>query len=93
MNRIRSILSLAAIIAVVAASHGAAQVARSIDGLWSITDGKFLNGKGYTGTVRITSAEKFYKLNWNVGKATYNGLGLYDNGHLFAGWEADPPMG
>jgi hypothetical protein len=93
MNRIRSIVSLAVILVAAAISQGSAQVARSVDGLWSITDGKFLNGQGYTGTVQVTSAEKFYKLNWNVGKASYNGLGFYENGHLFAGWGRGPSYG
>jgi hypothetical protein len=93
MNTIRSTFSLAVVLMAIAASQGTAQVARSIAGLWTISDAKSLQGKSYTGTVTITPTDKFYKLDWHVGNISYSGLGFFENGHLFAGWGSGPSYG
>jgi hypothetical protein len=55
-------------------------------GTWNITDAKTLDGKPYTGTVRITKSGPAYKLQWNTTAGKYLGIGLAEGNALCTGW-------
>lgn len=55
-------------------------------GTWRITDAQTLNGRSYSGSVRIASIGAVYELQWDTSAGRYRGLGLADGDKLCTGW-------
>ncbi len=55
-------------------------------GTWKISEGRTLNNKEYTGTVRIAGIGPVYQLQWKTTAGDYRGLGLADGNRLCTGW-------
>ena len=75
-----------AIVAGLMIGAGMARADDPFSGTWKITNGQTLDGKSYTGTVRIASIGKVYELQWKTSAGNYLGLGLADGNRLCTGW-------
>ncbi|NEQ28759.1 MAG: tetratricopeptide repeat protein, partial [Microcoleus sp. SIO2G3] len=61
----------------------------NIEGTWTITEAKTLEGRNYSGTVAIQPIGQIYGLSWQTSARKQLGVAFFEDGHLFAGWSTD----
>lgn len=61
----------------------------SIEGTWTITEGRTLSGTSYGGTVQFTKERDRYQVTWQTSGGTYSGVGLARGNKLCVGWSAE----
>jgi len=65
----------------------------NVEGTWTITEAKTLDGRNYTGTVAIQPVGQIYGLSWQTSVENQSGIAFLENGHLFGGWGTDEAAG
>jgi CHAT domain-containing protein len=65
----------------------------NVEGTWTITEAKTLDGRNYTGTVAIQPVGQIYGLSWQTSVGNQSGIAFLENGHLFGGWGTDEAAG
>ncbi|HEY9613273.1 tetratricopeptide repeat protein, partial [Allocoleopsis sp.] len=69
------------------------KAAPNIEETWTITEGKTLDGKNYTGTVAIQPIGQIYELSWQTSAGKQSGMAFFEDGHFFVGWGTDEAAG
>lgn len=69
------------------------KAASNVEGSWTITEGKTLDGRSYTGTVAIQPLGQIYELSWQTSAGKQSGIGFFEDGHFFVGWGTDAAAG
>lgn len=58
----------------------------SLEGSWEITEAKNPDGSEYKGEVTIENLkDNVYKVTWNVGNTTYDGVAFQEGNDLYVG--------
>lgn len=65
------------------------QATPNLEGTWTITEGKMLDGRNYTGTVAIQPLGQIYELSWQTSVGKQSGIGFFEDSHFFVGWSPD----
>ena len=77
----------------IASPEPSATVAKDpIEGMWTITEAKTLQGGSYSGTVQFFKQGDRYQVTWQTGAGIYSGVGLARGNKLCVGW-SDRPFG
>jgi hypothetical protein len=63
-----------------------------IEGMWTITEAKTLQGGAYGGTVQFFKQHDRYQVTWQTAAGIYSGVGLLRDHKLCVGW-SDRPFG
>ena len=61
----------------------------SIEGIWTITEARTLEGSSYGGTVEFIKQGDRYQVMWRTSAGTYSGLGLMRGNKLCVGWSPE----
>jgi CHAT domain-containing protein/tetratricopeptide (TPR) repeat protein len=69
------------------------KAAPNVEGTWTITEGKALDGRNYKGTVAIQPIGQIYELSWQTSAGKQSGIGFFEDGHFFVGWGTDAAAG
>ena len=68
------------------AATPAVAVKSSIEGAWTITEARTLDGGAYGGSVRFFGEDDRYQVSWQTAAGNYSGAGFFRDNKLCVGW-------
>ncbi|MFH0893867.1 MAG: hypothetical protein V2A54_05480 [Bacteroidota bacterium] len=69
------------------------QTAQAQEGNWTISKALTMDGKPYTGTVKISKLGDVWQIDWQTNEGNYQGLGIKKGNEIYAGWGGDKGFG